>query len=921
MPTRSRPTAAGATAIAACAVVLAFVGSTARAQDLRVTDLRVEHATNPLGIGDRAPRLSWTLESAQRGTMQGAYEIRVAADAASLAGKPLWDTGRVASDSSVLRPYAGPALASGRRYAWQVRVWDATGRASAWSAPAWWEMGLLAPTDWRARWITPELPRDTTRTMPSAMLRRGFTIDGRVVSARAYVTSHGLYEMQLNGRRVGDRLFTPGWTSYRKRLQYQVYDVTELLKPGPNAVGVTLGDGWYRGWLAFERNRNTYGTDVALLAQIVVRYADGREQVIATDDQWKAATGPIVASDIYMGERYDARLERAGWSSAGYDDHDWRGVRAGGGADSTIVAEEGPAVRRIQELRPVKVYRTPNGETVADLGQNMVGWVRLRVRGPAGTTIKLRHAEVLDRDGNVYTANLRAAKATVEYVLKGGAEEVYEPHFTFQGFRYVAVEGYPSEMGPDAITGIVIHSDMRPTGTFATSDTMLNKLQHNIVWGQKGNFLDVPTDTPARDERLGWTGDAQAFSTTAAFNFDVAGFFTKWLGDAAADQLPNGAFPDVIPDVLSRGGPTFNAATGWADAGVIVPWNVYQAYGDARLLARQYPSMQRWIEYMRRQAGDDLIWTGGHHYGDWLAFATTNADYPGATTDKDLLATAFFAHSTDLLARSAAALGKTDDARTYRDLFDRIRAAFVREYVTAEGRMSSNTQTAYAIALRFDLLPEALRPRAAQRLADDVKSFGHLTTGFLGTPHLTHVLAATGHTDLAYMLLERQRYPSWLYPITRGATTMWERWDGIKPDGSFQDVGMNSFNHYAYGAIGDWMYRAVAGLDQDAAMPAYKHSLIHPQPGGGLTHAEASLATVYGKLASSWTVDAGGLTMDVTVPPNTTSTVRVPGAQLERVTESGVPVARAPGVTGARQDGADVVVEVGSGTYHFKRSS
>ena len=886
-------------------------------QPLQVADLRTEYKTNPVGIDVPAPRLSWKIESSRRGTMQTAYQIRVAGQPGALQRNPLWDSGNVPSDASIHRVYAGPALESGQRYYWQVRVWNEQGQASAWSTPAQWEMGLLRPTDWTADWITPELEEDTTASNPSPMLRSEFTLQGTITSARAYVTALGLYEMELNGRRVGDQVFTPGWTAYDKRLQYQTYDVTDLLKAGANAVGVTLGDGWYRGRLAWGNKRNMYGKRLALLAQIVIRYADGRRQVIGTGKGWKAATGPVRWSDIYDGESYDARLEQDGWSRAGFNDSDWAGVRVLDHSKQILVAPAGPPVRKIQEIKPVRMLVTPSNDTVFDLGQNMVGWVRLKVRGPRGATVRLRHAEVLDRKGDFYTDNLRAARQTVEYTLKGGGEEIYEPHFTFQGFRYVAVAGYPGRPALDAVTGIVIHSDMTPTGAFETSNPLLNQLQQNIVWGQKGNFLDVPTDCPQRDERLGWTGDAQVFARTAAFNMDVAGFFTKWLADLAADQKANGSIPHVIPDVLTRGQAEGGGSTGWADAGVIIPWTIYLVYGDTRILETQYESMRGWVEYMRRQAGDDLILDKGFHYGDWLAFATTRSDYPGATTDKDLIATAYFGHSTSLLARAAEVLGKTEQAREYGALFGKIKEAFNREYVTARGRLASNTQTAYALALAFDLLPDELREEGVRRLADDVRRFKHLTTGFLGTPHLNPVLSSNGNLDDAYALLLREQYPSWLYPVKQGATTIWERWDGRKPDSSFQDPGMNSFNHYAYGAVGAWMYNTVAGIDIDPARPGYKHVLIRPQPGGGLTRARASLKSMYGTVASAWEIRDGRFVLEVTVPPNAYATVTLPRARLDQVTEGGTPLGSAAGVRGTRQVQDQAVVEIGSGQYRF----
>jgi alpha-L-rhamnosidase len=889
------------------------------AAELTVDHLRVEHDENPLGIGVRAPRFSWWIHGHTRGIAQGEYQVQVAraADDLTRGRRLVWDSSRVRSSESTFRPYEGPAVESRQRYYWRVRVWDANGRASAWSAPAWWEMGLLAPSDWTAQWIEPDLQEDPSVPQPSPMLRRAFPLRGTIRSARVYVTSHGLYELSINGKRVGDDVLTPGWTSYATRLQYQTYDVTGLVRRGDNVLGALLGSGWYRGQIGFQKHRNHYGDRLALLAQLEVRYADGKGETIGTDGQWKAATGPIQLSEIYGGETYDARLAKAGWDAPGFDDASWKGVRLANHSKDTLIAPEGPPVRRIEELTPVKILTSPSGQTIVDMGQNMVGWVRLSVSGPAGTTVTLRHAEVLDQKGNFYTENLRAAAQQVAYTLKGGGTEVYEPRFTFQGFRYVLVEGFPGTLALDHLKGIVVHSAMAPASEFSTSNSLINQLQHNIRWGQKGNFVDVPTDCPQRDERLGWTGDAQAFSRTAAFNMNVAGFFTKWLKDVAADQLESGAVPHVVPDVLTRPERPQAASAGWADAAVIIPWNLYLSYGDRRVLETQYPSMVKWVEYMRTRAGDDYLWTEDFTFGDWLAFATTRSDYPGATTGKDLIATAFFAHSTDLLARTATVLGKADDRARYEALLEKIKAAFVKEFVTPEGRVGENTQTAYVLALQFDLLPKDLRPRAAERLAADVRERKHLTTGFLGTPYLLHVLGEYGYLDVAYMLLQRKEYPSWLYPVTKGATTIWERWDGIKADGSFQDAGMNSFNHYAYGAVGEWMYRVMAGLEIDEAMPGYKRIVIAPHPGGDFTEVNASHDTPYGRARSHWTKTAQGFELHVEIPANTTATVRLPRAKLESVTEGGKPVQGLDGVTASRQDGENTIMEVGSGTYRF----
>ena len=890
---------------------------------VEVVGPRTEYKENPLGLDARQPRLSWRLESGRRGVAQSAFEIRVARTESGLRSKAglVWSSGRVSSGASVHRPYEGPALESRQRYWWQVRVWDEGGAASGWSAPAWWEMGLLEPSDWRASWIEPDLPDDPSTSGPAPMLRREFELKGPVRSARAYVTSHGLYEVWLNGRRVGDELFTPGWTSYGERSQYQTYDVTSLLRNGRNAVGALLGDGWYRGDLAgWIGRRNVYGDRLALLLQMEVTYRDGSREVLGTDASWKAATGPILMSEIYHGETYDARLEKPGWTAAGFDDREWEGVKVVDHGTDVLVAPVGPPVRRIEELRPVEIVKTPAGDTVVDMGQNMVGWVRLEVDGPAGTTVTLRHTEVLDKDGNFYTESLRAAKQEVRYTLKGGGPETYEPRFTFQGFRYVAVEGYPGELTPDRLTGVVIHSDMPRSGALETSRPLVDQLQHNIVWGQKGNFLDVPTDCPQRDERLGWTGDAQVFARTAAFNFDVAAFFTKWLRDLAADQLDDGAVPHVVPNVLTRPDNRAAGAAGWADAAVIIPWTMYLTYGDRRLLEEQYESMARWVEYERGRAGDDLVWDGDFHFGDWLAYAAPPREarsYPGATTGTDLIATAFFAHSTDLLQRIAGLLGRSEDAERYGELLSRVKEAFREEFVSRRGRVGENTQTAYVLALHFDLLPEDVRAAAAERLAREVRERGHLTTGFLGTPYLCHVLSRYGYLDEAYMLLNREEYPSWLYPVTQGATTIWERWDGQKPDGTFQDPSMNSFNHYAYGAIGEWMYRVVAGIEIDEAAPGYKHVLIQPRPGGDFTRVKAHHETMYGRVGSEWTLADGRFSLTVEVPANTTASVRLPGARLPDVTEGGRTLSSAAGLGVPRQEGDAVVVDVGSGRYSF----
>jgi alpha-L-rhamnosidase len=891
--------------------------------DVGVTGLRAEYLTNPVGIDAPHPRLSWRLATDVRNTTQSAYEIQIAAGESDLAHERhlLWDSRRVASQASVFANSDLPAEQSATRYYWRVRVWTSAGDVSPWSAPAYWETGLLRPSDWTAKWIGPAPEPGDSAATPSPLLRRDFQLHGRIGSARLYVTSLGLNHVYLNGRRVGHDEFTPGWTSYHNRLQYQTYDVTRLVREGSNAVGAMLGDGWYRGYLGFDHDRNLYGEHRALLLQLVVRYADGRIQRVVSNGSWKTTDGPVRYSDIYNGETYDARLEHAGWNTAHYDASSWTPVALIPAPTATLVAPVAPPVRRVAELRPIAITKTPNGETVFDLGQNFAGWARLRVTGPAGTEIKMRFAEVMGHDGNVYTGNLRLARQTDRYILKGGGPETYEPNFTYHGFRYVAVSGLPGVPNDSTITGIALSSDLEQTGTFVTSDSMLNKLQHNIVWGQRSNFLGVPTDCPQRDERLGWTGDAQVFAPTAAFNMNVDGFFSNWLADVAIDQHADGSLPWVIPNPMG-GDSTDKAGTaGWGDAAVIVPWTMYLAYGDSALLARQYPSMRAWVDFEARQAGPSGVWRPGWQFGDWLAYHSTDAGYPGATTGTDLIATAYLAHSADLVSRAARALGNAAGAAKYEALFERERAAFDHEFVTPAGRVGENTQTAYALALQFGLLPDSLRATAGRRLAADVRLHGnHLTTGFLGTPNLLDALANTGHLDVAYTLLLQRTYPSWLYPITRGATTMWERWDGIEPDGSFEDPSMNSFNHYAFGAVGSWMYRTIGGIRLDPAHPGYEHSIVAPDLGGGLDSARTSIVTQYGTLASAWRSSGHAFALDVTVPPNTWSSVTLRNTTPDRVSESGRALAGDPGVRAVRQQGADVVVDVGSGTYRFTLS-
>ena len=891
---------------------------------LKVEALTCEYRTNLLGTDIRAPRFGWKLVSDTRGTVQQAYRLQVAGPGADFASA-VWDSGRIESEQSIQVAYAGSETNSRTRYHYRVKVWDGAGRESDWSETAWWETGLLQADEWKAKWVTPDPGAIDPHAKEVFMLRSRFETGAGIRSARIYATAAGVYELYLNGSRVGDELFAPGWTSYSTRQQYQTYDVTSQLQSGVNGIGVLLGDGWYKGELTWLSKRNIYGDRRAVLLQLCIQYEDGSEQWVISDSNWKCSTGPILLSEFYAGEIYDARLEKKGWSLADYPDAEWKEATVVELPVTQLVAQENWPCRVTKTIHPREVIRTPAGELVLDMGQNLVGRIRMTLEAPAGTRIVLQHAEVLDKEGSFYTANLRKAKAQIEYIAKGEGTETYTPYFTFQGFRYLKIEGFPAaedELLLRSFTAEVIHSDMEPTGHFECSDPMVNQLQRNIVWGQRGNFLDVPTDCPQRDERLGWTGDAQVFIRTAAFNYHVGPFFTKWLRDLKADQRPNGSVPFVIPNALEDyistmwGDETYTSSA-WGDAAAVCPWTVYLIYGDERLLAEQYGSMKAWVEFIRAQGANEHLWNTGFHFGDWLALDAHEGSYFGATP-VDLVATAYYALSTRLLRDSARVLGKQEEANEYGELLDGIIAKFRETFLTLEGRMKAQTQTAQILPLVFGLVGDAERKLIAKDLNELVVGNGyHLDTGFVGTPYLCLALSENGYHETAVKLLLQETYPSWLYSITKGATTIWEHWDGIKPDGSFWSDNMNSYNHYAYGAIGEWMYRYIAGLDMDETRAAYKRIRIQPHIEGELTSASASFASSYGMIKSAWKITGGEVEVQVSVPANTTAQITLPGAKINLVEESGVHLEAVAGIVSYTQTEDGVCLQAGSGTYCF----
>ncbi len=1046
------------------------------------TGLTCEAMEQPLGIGVTQPRLSWHVNDSRRGAVQTAYEIRVASSAEKLAQDQadVWNSGKVESNQSVNVAYGGPAVTSRRRYYWQVRVWDGNGKPSAYSAPTWWEMGLLSSDDWKAQWITRDLPvergdyesqpkwiwtaneealskatvgkrdfrlnfelaqkpktavllitgkdniavwingkavldaspmskfgrpRDPWGTFhevdasslqagknsiaaevtvykpewakapvaagfiamlraempdgtvrriisntdwktiesqsdsnwtakdfaaawpaaavvaeigqsalgtpwpaePISWLGRDFTLTKAVRSARIYSTALGTYQLYLNGTRVGDDIFAPGWTDYRKRLVYQVYDVTRQLKPGANSVQAILGGGWYGDGLGWLQNRYNFGPPpVRWMGQLEIEFADGTREIIGSDESWKAASSAIVRSDIYNGETYDARLEK---SSGGAP------VPTGAGWDKVVIAPTPQAALVAQDFQPIRAHETLAPKTVTnpspgvyvfDLGQNMVGWARLHVSGNKGTKVQMRFAEVLKPDGDVYTDNLRTAEATDTYILHGGGEEIFEPHFTFHGFRYIQLTGFPGTPAKSAVEGVAFYTSAPFTMKFHSANETLNQLSSNILWGQRGNFLSVPTDCPQRDERLGWMGDAEVFWRTASYNANLAAFSHKFTQDIRDAQSAAGAYADVSPRV----GPTGESAAGWGDAGVIIPWTAYMQFGDKIVVAENWPAMTKWMEHLEG-ANPNYLWLNerGNDYGDWVAI--------GSQTSKDMIATAYWAYDATLMKQMAAALGKTDDTAKYGQLFDNVRTAFQKAYVKEDGTVGTGSQTSYALALHMNLLDEGQRTVAAQKLVDDIKAHDyHLTTGFLGTPYLLLELSRSGHSDVAYKLLLQRTYPSWFYMIDHGATTMWERWNG---DQKMDDPSMNSFNHYAYGAVAEWLYRYAAGIDEDADGPGFHNIVLHPQFSVDLGEVDATYESDHGLIGSHWKMSGASVTWNVNIPPNTTVLLYFPAnVDKTKLLESGKSIDASEGLKFVRTEANGTVYHAGAGTYSFR---
>lgn len=1035
-------------------------------------NLKCEYLETPLGLDVQSPRFSWQLQDDRRGAAQSAYRVRVASRPELLEQDKadLWDSGKVESDQSAHVAYAGPPLASARRYFWDVTVWDQAGNLAPASRPTWWETGLSRPEDWKAKWIgypydeleatvstegmkwiwypegdpatsAPEgnryfrtsfkvpdgkridsavlygvvddifkvhlngapaaggggwqglhevpvaehlkpgenilavevnnaspgpaglslllkityddasiqkvftgddwrvaqqetegwttstatsaewksakvlgelgmdpwgVPHIATAGGPAALLRKEFELARPVASARVYVTALGSYRLFVNGERIGKDLLTPDWTDYQKRVSYQTYDVTEAVKKGTNVIGAILGDGWYASGLGWKLQRWAFGPPpLRLIAQTHIQYEDGTSETIVTDDSWKWSQSPILRSELYAGETYDARLEQAGWSSPGFDDKSWKSVEVAPPAGEVrLWSQRSPTIQATEELRPVSVNEVAPGVFIYDMGQNMVGWVRLKAKGPEGTKVRMRFAEILKPDGHIYRDNLRRAEATDTYVLGGkGGEEIFEPHFTYHGFRYVELTGYPGRPDRDALTGVVVHTNAPRSGRFESDNPLANKIWLNTLWGQRGNFYSVPTDCPQRDERLGWMGDAQAFWRTACYNMDLGAFTTKWMEDVVEAQSEEGGFSDVSPRIVDMA----DGAPAWGDAGVIVPYTAWKQYGDRELLRSHWDAMAAWIKYIH-DANPDLLWKNrrNNDFGDWVP-----AD---SETPKDLIATAYWAYDCRLMAEMAEALGKPEEARRYRELYDGIRTAFTKEFIKPDGVIGNGSQTSYVLAFYMGLVPDEMKEKAFKHLVDDimVARKGHLSTGFLGTTYLMPVLSENGRNDIAVRLLLNEGYPSWGYMVGKGATTIWERWNG-----DTGDPAMNSYNHFCYGAVSEWLYRYLAGIDTDPETPGFKKALIRPRIDERFSRVRGEYDSLYGTITTEWRRRPdGAVELDVKIPANTSAFVYVPAGDPAGVTEGGKPAGEA-GVKFVRMEDGCAVFEAPAGQYSF----
>jgi len=899
--------------------------------------LRCEYRVDPMGVDVKRPRLSWIVQSDRRGDRQTAYRVLVASRPELLAKdeSDLWDSGKVDSDQTIHVVYDGKPLESRKRCYWKVRVWNRDGKPSPWSDPAMWTTGLFEDDDWAAPWIAgtyKPAPGKEDHLRPATLLRTQFNIPENIERATIYLTGLGLYEARINGKRVGDDLLAPEWTVYAERIQYRAFDVTDLVQTGDNAVGAILSDGWYSGRILGLPgvSRRPFKGQRGFRMRLDVELAGGKTITIGTDPTWKETDeGPWRHCSLYDGDTYDARLEMPGWDRPGFDDSTWGPTREVAYPGTRLVWQPNEPIRATRELKPVELSEPEDGVYRFDLGQNMVGWCRLTIRGcDPGTEVTMYFVEWYNVDGKPVHAY--GAKRTDTYICRSADEVVFEPKFTYHGFQYVEVRGLEEKPKLDNLTGVVIHSDAPRAGRFECSNPLINQLMASIYWTQIGNMHSVPTDCPQRGERLGWMGDPQTFSQAAIFNMDMAAFFSKWTQDIMDSQHPEGPFPDISHRVHPKH-PRY-ASPAWADAGVFIPWRIYQNYAGIHLVEKHIDSMRAWIDFLHRN-NPDLIWNKprGRDYSDWVNLSNSrNPDFPrGPAIPKVVFATAFWHQSTTFVSKMYAALGRFEESDKYAELADGIRQAFNERFVSEDGRVGllqddgsvkDESQAGYALALRFGLLEGAQRERAVAHLVDNIEDTygGRLSTGMQTTHRMMIELSRNGHHDLACRLITRRAFPSWGYMLDQGSTTIWECWDtfleetGVNPRGT-----IFSFNHFALGSVAEWVYRFLAGFNDDPEHPGWKHFTIAPMPHKTVTWVKADYNSIRGPTRSDWRVENGKITLKVTIPPNTTATVRVPTTDAKSVTESGQPADRAEGITFLRAEKDAIFYGVESGEYTF----
>jgi alpha-L-rhamnosidase len=866
--------------IAALAVIPA-ASAAENAAPAAPTALRCEYLVNPMGIDMAKPRFFWIVDHAGRGQVQSAYQIVVSTDPKAAAGD-VWDSGKIASSKSAQVAFAGKALESGKTYFWKVRAWDRDGRESAWSAVARFDTGLFNKGDWKGVWIGKK-----------NQLRKEFSLKGRVKRARAYIAGLGYYELRLNGRKAGNHVLDPAWTTYDKRVLYVTYDVTSYLREGANAVAVTLGQGWYKSR--------------ALLLQLNIELEDGSVVNVVSDTSWKAADGPIFEDSVYDGESYDARRETPGWERPGFDDKDWPTVEAVKGPGGVLSAQLMPAIQVIDTIVPLKMSSPLPGVYVFDMGQNFSGWARLRVEGPRGADVRLRFAELLYENGTLNQENLRSAQAEDHYILKGEGEETWEPRFTYHGFRYVEVMGFPGTPQLDSVRGRVVHTAVDPIGSFAASKDILNGLQRIITWGQKTNLHSIPTDCDQRDERMGWMGDAQGTAEEAIMNFDMAAFYTNFVRDIRDVQDDRGRITDTVPHIWG----SRPADPAWGTAYPLICWYMYQYYGDVRVLEDHYDGLKKYVEFLKSTAENGVLkWS---HYGDWVAVEKC----PGS-----IVSSFYYYYDVRVLADAARVIGKAQDAALYDKLAGEIRTAFNREFYDPKtGDYADGTQTANTLPLFLDL-PTEKQGGAWGRLFDDIvyKHNSHLTTGIIGTKYIMELLTRNGANDLAYDIAVKTDYPSWGYMIMNGATTLWELWQ--KREGP----SMNSHNHPMFGSVGAWLYKALAGINLAPGATGFEKVLIAPGMVRDLTHASGSTRTVRGEVACSWSRTERAVRVEVAIPFGSEAEIVIPklGIRNVKVSEGGKTIwagdrfiVGAAGVNGAADKDGAIRVKTGGGRYVF----